>query len=127
MNTISLPDGTWFNVEDTNIVSDGYHTFGELYEHRCLLWAMIINVYDEAIGGDFGFVPFKTRKNSEGAEWEGWFIAGMNTKDGQITYHLPNDMWDLVDAPEIERNDKYDGHTSEDVVKRIRTFLTCGP
>ena len=118
MNTIYLPDGTEVNVADTNLVSDGYHTFGELYQHRCLLWAWIVTAVVTMWG-----CGFKTRKNSEGEEWQGWFIAGMNTKDGQITYHLPTSMWDLVHAPEIERNDKYDGHTSDDVVKRLRVIL----
>lgn len=125
MNTIYLPDGTEVNVADTNLVSDGYHTFGELYEHRCLLWAMVVSTYDESIGrDDFECPTFKTRKNSEGEEWAGWFIAGIDTPHGQISYHLPDTMWDLVDAPEIERNDKYDGHTSADVVKRITEILS---
>ncbi len=118
MNTIFLPDGTEINVADTNLVSDGYHTFGELYQHRCLLWAWIVS----AIGGGSS-AGFKTRKDNNGAEWEGWFIAGLNTTDGQITYHLPIAMWDLVHAQEIERNDRYDGHTSADVVRRITAIL----
>lgn len=122
MSTIYLPDGTWFNTEDTNLVSDGYHTFGELYQHRCLLFAWVIS----AIGANieaYRDLIFKTRKNREGAEWVGWFIAGINMPEGQITYHLPIAMWDLVHAQEIERNDRYDGHTSDDVVKRITAIL----
>jgi len=118
VNTIILPDGTEVNVADTNLVSDGYHTFVELYQHRCLLWAYIVSTLGVA-----SMSGFKTRKNSEGDEWEGWFIAGMNYPDGQITYHLPDSMWDLVHAPVIERNDRYDGHTSADVVKRITEIL----
>lgn len=118
MNTIILPDGTKIEVADTNLVSDGYHTFGELYEHRCLLWAWIVS----EIGGR-SRTGFKTRKNDKGEEWEGWFIAGLHRPGGQITYHLPNSMWFLVDAPELERNVNYDGHTSDDVIRLIRTIL----
>ena len=50
MNTIYLPDGTEVNVADTNLVSDGYLHVWELYEHRCLLWAMVVSTYDESIG-----------------------------------------------------------------------------
>lgn len=122
MNTIFLPDGTWFNVGDTNIVSDGYHTFGELYEHRCLLFAWVIS----AIGANsdaYRDLLFKTRKNSVGVEWVEWFIAGINMPEGQVAYHLPMSMWDLVHAPEIDCIDRYDGYTSDDVVKRIRAIL----
>ena len=122
MNTIYLPDGTEVNVADTNLVSDGYHTFGELYEHRCLLFAWVISTIGVNIDA-YRDLLFKTRKNSEGEEWVGWFIAGINMPEGQVTYHLPMSMWDLVHAPEIERNDRYDGHTSDDVVKRITEIL----
>jgi hypothetical protein len=95
-------------------VSDGYHTFNELYEHRCLLFAGLISWLPGA---------FKTRLNDKGEAWEGWFIAGVNTPDGQITYHLPDNLWDLVHASVIERNADYDGHTSQDVANRLRSLL----
>ncbi|MET4695217.1 hypothetical protein V5J35_000855 [Endozoicomonas sp. NE40] len=27
---------------DVSQVSDGYHTFAELYDHRCLLWVNVL-------------------------------------------------------------------------------------
>ena len=96
-------------------VSDGYHTFDELYEHRCLLFVSLSY-----------WVPgiFKTRKNDKGEEWQGWFIAGLNTPWGQITYHLPDSMWDMIETDyELERNDQYDGHTSKDVAERLHKML----
>ena len=106
---------------ETGQVSDGYHTFDELYEHRCLLWALLINSFDEyALPGD----AFKTRKNDKGEEWPGWFIAGIQTvKYGQVTYHLPDKYWDLVWAPEFERNADYDGHTAADVTQRLAQLV----
>jgi hypothetical protein len=95
-------------------VSDGYHTFDELYEHRCLLFAAWCRWMPET---------FKTRKNDKGEELQGWFIAGFNTPWGQVTYHLPDSIWDLVDAFEIDRNFDYDGHTSQDVAQRLRKML----
>lgn len=101
-------------------MSDGYHTFGELYEHRCKLFALLVNTFDLA----FGYEPFKTLKNDKGETWEGWFIAGMETPVGQVTYHLPIDMWDMVDAKVIDCNSRYDGHTSSDVLKRLELLAT---
>lgn len=96
-------------------VSDGYHTFDELYRHRCLLFAVVCS---RSAGA------FKTRRNDRGEEWPGWFIAGLNTPYGQITYHLPASMWGLVDAEEIECNAGYDGHTARDVVQRLEMLLS---
>lgn len=99
-------------------VSDGYHTFDELYVHRCHLFAWLCNLQSEK--------AFKTRLNDRGEAWPGWFIAGINTKHGQITYHLPDALWEGVRVKEIERNTGYDGHTSADVLERIFKLLHIG-
>ena len=118
MSELITPSGKIAIDCEPGQVSDGYHTFDELYEHRCLLFAALSCWVH-------GF--FKTRKNDKGEEWPGWFIAGLNTPWGQITYHLPDRYWDLVDADyELERNDQYDGHTSQDVAERLRKMLDAG-
>lgn len=99
-------------------VSDGYHTFDELYEHRCLLFAALsFNVPN----------VFKTRKNDKGEEIPGWFIAGFESPFGQVTYHMPDKYWDVILADyTLDRNDRYDGHTSRDVAERLRKLLDEG-
>ena len=113
---IAAGDGLAFGSTpiDWGEVSDGYHTFNELYQHRNLLFALLVS---RSAGA------FKTRRNDQGEEWPGWFIAGIDTPSGQITYHLPALLWDMVHAPEIERNTGYDGHTSRDVVARLSILL----
>lgn len=101
----------------TGQVSDGYHTFDELYEHRCLLFAALCGW----VGG-----AFKTRRNDKGEEWPGWFIAGFNSPMGQVTYHLPDSLWDLTQADEVAQNDGYDGYTATDVAARLRALLESG-
>ena len=97
---------------DVSQVSDGYHTFAELYDHRCLLFLnLALRCSDMA---------FKTWRNDAGEVWDGWFILGLNTPHGQITYHLPADLWDLATVPEIHHNEGYDGHSSGDVLERLR-------
>jgi len=117
MNELITPNGKIAIDCEPGQVSDGYHTFDELYEHRCLLWAGLLNWQDGT---------FKTRKNDKGEEWPGWFIAGLNTPWGQITYHLPDSMWELVHCDEIERNDQYDGHTPHDTTERLRNAIEQG-
>jgi hypothetical protein len=94
-----------------NKLSDGYHTFGELYDHRfalflCLLNAMHISKKDSA---------WKSRKNADGGHYPGWFVAGINDR---ITYHLPEKYWDMALVPEKE-NGLWDKHTSFDVIDRL--------
>ncbi len=99
---------------DAGRVSDGYHTFDELYDHRHLLWINLLHCNKDQ--------AFKTWLNQEG-EYLGWFIAGMNTIHGELTYHLPMSYWQLLDVTEVERNRDFDGHSSEDVLERLRRSI----
>ena len=97
---------------NTGVISDGYHTFNELYEHRCLLFVYLMNTQREA--------SFKTRKHKDGTGIAGWFLGIVYTNQGAISYHLPDELWDVCMVPEIERYAQYDGHSSADVVERLR-------
>lgn len=66
-----------------------------------------------------GESAFKTWRNDAGEKWEGWFIAGLDTDFGQITYHLPEELWSLLDVKETEKNEGYDGHTPEETLYRL--------
>lgn len=105
-------------IEDAGAISDGYHTFEEIYDHRCLLFCALIESMKFAL-----FKPWKSRLHSDGNGLDGWFIAGITLPDGPITYHLPTAMWDLCHAEELERAPEWDGHTSADVVERLRGWL----
>jgi hypothetical protein len=69
-------------LEHVGQVSDSYHTFEELYNHRNLLFIAILNAYP-AYG-------WKSRKHHTGERLPGWFIAGLDLPTGPITYHLPD-------------------------------------
>ena len=99
-------------------VSDGYHTFDELYEHRCTLFLALMKAHAP--------LAWISTKHHDGSEWEGWFIAGMRLPTGDVTYHLPAGMWSLAcetGADVLTRGHEWDGHTSADVVKRIQAWL----
>jgi hypothetical protein len=99
-------------LENVGEVSDGYHTFNELYDHRCILWVHVLL--------DNKNKAFRTKKHVDGSEWEGWFVAGLEFHDKQMTYHLPNKYWDLLDGIEtMPRMVYFDGHTSQDVHSRL--------
>jgi hypothetical protein len=96
-------------------VSDGFHTFNELYDHRQILFAQLMNSNKE--------LSWKSRKHSDGEMFEGdWFIAGMNLPTGDITYHLEGRFWHSCQVKELTYAPKWDGHTSKDVVKRLSAW-----
>ena len=100
---------------DIHLVSDGSHTFQELYDHRNMLWILVLKHYKDH--------AFKTRRDEDGICEEGWFIAGLNTPFGQLTYHLPEVYWKSIDVPELSKNDGFDNHTSKDVLTRLAALV----
>jgi len=127
---IILPDG--FN---TGRVSDGYHTFDELYDHRITLFIAMCRILSsfqyilskdsDGNGWDNHLMRqnvWRSKKHSDESVWDGWFIMGINNEKGkQITYHLPLDRWEETDfAPTLEKAPGFDGHSPEDVLKRLK-------
>lgn len=108
--------------EDKGNISDGYHTFNELYEHRFTLWiALCKQLYNNRSHRDVHSV-WRTETHSDGSKYDGWFLLGVNDAHGtQMTYHLPMSKWSVCDfAGDCDRAPDYDGHTSADVLERIR-------
>ncbi len=102
---------------ETGCVSDGYHTFDDLYRHRCLLFCAFLKYHKEG--------AYKSKLHHDGLSWLGWFVAGAELNGKTISYHLPIDLWELCPAPEIDRAPVWDGHTSEDVCDRLAHFIGC--
>lgn len=97
--------------------SDGYHTFNELYHHRAVLFSVICNMFPEK--------AWKSKLHDTGDMYEGMFIVGIETEQGQATYHYDIEpYWDMFKVKELEKAPKYDGHTPSDAIKRIGN-LTC--
>ena len=102
---------------DVSEVSDGYHTFNELYEHRVVLFMVLMSKMHP------GNV-WKSKKHSDGSSFEGWFIAGMFKGHGlQITYHIPEQYFTLCPGEDLELAPQFDGHTSGDVLERLKGLL----
>jgi len=104
----------------TNEISDGYHTFGELYEHRIVLWIALCRAYNELVN-HVTYKVWKTRKHSDNTAIDGWFLLGITAVEGkQITYHLPEKYWNECDFDVLDKAPEFDGHTSKDVLERIK-------
>ena len=115
-------------------ISDGYHTFNELYDHRITLFIALCLMtvrYGEdqesepSPTGDY-LVPcvWRSKCHSDGelCFGSGWFVLGIGKAKGeQITYHIPIERWEETNfAQTLERAPEWDGHTPADVLERLK-------
>lgn len=88
--------------------SDGYHTFNELYHHRAILFSVICNQNKE--------IAWKSKQHHDGTMYDGMFIVGVETPQGQYSYHYDIDpYWDIFNVKELEFAPEWDGHEPKDV------------
>ena len=99
----------------TGETSDGYHTFNELYHHRAVLFSVICRCFPER--------SWKSRKHHDGTMYPGMFIVGIETDDGQATYHYDIEpCWDMFPVKELEQAPEWDGHTPQQAIERIHNM-----
>lgn len=132
-------------------VSDGYHTFGELYEYRLMYNALLFNQWAKMKpklkgvdipggllgGGEFSVSPVngpclydvhKSWKHHDG-EWcfgneKEYFIVVAILPSGQISNHYKAEYWDKFKIPETPKAKyPFDGHTPKDVLERMKSLL----
>jgi hypothetical protein len=96
-------------VNDIGNVSDGYHTFNQLYHQRAVLFAAIVNENRAR--------AWKTRRHEDGelCFGGGWFLVTIDTPEGQYGYHYEDKYWDLFDCKSLYHAKHWDGYTEEDV------------
>ena len=128
------------SLVDSNKVSDGYHTFEELYEFRKLYNAALFNEWAYSVmnpkpdANGFYYLGAGRPKHDVHKSWRhndgelcfggGWFIVVAMLPAGQITNHYEEKDWDLFKIPEKQRAMfEYDGHTAQDVVKRMECLF----
>lgn len=111
-----------FGEEDMD-ASDGFHTFTELYDHRIALFiALCKKIHEESSSCDYPSEVWRSKLHSDGSAFDGWFVMGIGKEKGkQITYHLPMAVWGDTDfVMTLEKAPEFDGHSSADVLQRIR-------
>lgn len=111
--------------EQRGMVSDGYHTFNELYEFRKLYNACFFNILYSS-----GQKVVKSKKHHDGKDCfgGGWFVvvADLPLKDGsyvQVSNHYKQEDWDLFRCMEVDFAPEWDGHTPQDVKERLISAL----
>jgi len=101
----------------TKEISDGHHTFEELYRHRIILFCTLCNLLPD--------ISWKSKKHFDEENdpmFNDSFIAGINTTKGPATYHIKLKYWNLFNIPELERAPMYDNYSDEDVIDRIKSL-----
>lgn len=110
LNNISVKD-----------ISDGHHTFGELYKQKMILFSVICSDYPD--------LSWKSRRHFDEENdpmFNGCFIVGINTPKGVATYHFKLEYWDMFDVLEIDNAPKYDFYSPDDVMERIISLKMIG-
>lgn len=102
---------------DTNNISDGSHTFRDLYYHRMILFAYICNQNPKLAWKSFrhsnGSVPFGNKN---------WFIVGIETPYGQVTYHYERKYWNNFHVKALKKAKEYDNHSPWQALKILEKW-----
>ena len=101
------------HVDDIGDVSDGYHTFNQLYYQRMMLFATIVKQNRDK--------AWKSLRHEDGelCFGGGWFIVGIDTPEGSYTYHYEDKYFDLFDCEVLDHGKHWDGHTEKDVTRLL--------
>lgn len=96
-------------VESEEDLSDGNHTFKDLYDQRCILFATLVGLFPK--------ISWKTKRHDDGKPCHDGknFLVCIETPDGPYSYHYPMADWDKFKCREIEKAKPFDGHTDKDV------------
>lgn len=98
----------------TKDISDGFHTFFELYDHRAKLFSMVCRAFSDK--------AWKALKHEDGTMFDGMFIVGVETPQGQYTYHYNMEYWDMFPVAELDFAPEYDGHKPKDIDRLFSLF-----
>jgi hypothetical protein len=101
--------------EDIGGISDGYHTFDELYFHRMILFSTVLSSFPER--------AWRSKLHDDGTMYDNYFIVGIDTPEGQYSYHYHMEFWDhFENIKEIPKAPKWDGHKPEDITRLKSLF-----
>lgn len=114
-------------------ISDGYHTFDDLYNHRMILTAAVCtllkleNNWERTSETSLIGRCYRSWQHhpDDAPIFDGMFIVVIELpRVGQISYHYNAEHWDKFSMCEtVQHAPKWDGHTAEDTITRIEDFI----
>ncbi len=96
-------------------ISDGFHTFAELYEHRAGLTAALYSHLGP-------HERWRSKLHHDGTMYDGFFIVGMQLDDKWVTYHYPADYWIFFGGPTLDKAPEWDGANAGESVQRLLAY-----
>ena len=122
-------------LENIKSLSDGYHTYDELYEFRKMYNAVLFNEWANTpktnkqsltgtVTNEYGVHKSWKHNDGELCFGGGWFIVSAMLPTGLISNHYKAEDWDLFHIPEVEKAlYEFDGHTPQDVLIRLKNLI----
>lgn len=111
-NKVNIINTEMSQLIDKGSISDGSHTFDELYFHRMILFSIICNENKEN--------SWKSKLHDDGTMFDNYFIVGITTPEGDFSYHYKMDCWDYFkQIKELSNAPKWDGHQSSDITRLL--------
>lgn len=124
MKKLDLQELWKFLMQHTEKVSDGYHTFDELYEFRKLYNALLFNEWYK----QGKYQVHKSWRHYDGEKCfdnDNWFIVTAMLPTGQISNHYKKEDWNLFQVEETHKAlFEFDGHSSYDVLDRMIKLIS---
>ena len=99
------------DVADVGSLSDGSHSYKELYYHRMVLFATICNQNKDK--------AWKSKKHDDDTMFDNYFIVGIDTPEGSYTYHYELKYWSMFKVKVRQNAPKWDGHIPDDVTRLL--------
>ena len=63
---------------------------------------------------------WKSKQHADGSMYENYFIVGIETTQGQYSYHYHMENWKhFADVKELPNAPEWDGHQPDDVVRLL--------
>lgn len=112
-------------IDEVIALEDDFHTKEELYDFRMVMHAHLAIMWHR-----FNMYPVvKSFRHHDGEEcFDGnYFIVVAQLPTGQISNHYKKEYWGMFQIPNQEFAPKWDGHNSQDVLKRLTEELASLP
>lgn len=112
-------------INEISELTDEHHTMQELYDFRMAMHAHLAIMWHRL--GLYPVVKSFRHHDGEACFGGGWFIVTAQLGSGQVSNHYKEEYWSLFDIPSVEFVPEWDGHSSEDVLNRLKAELPMLP
>lgn len=105
------------SICNLNVFSEESYTLNELYHQRAVLTSLFVNENPN--------ICWKSLRHHKADTpiYDGMFVVGIETPFGIATFHYSVDKyWDLFCVQELPCAPKWDGHSPEESIERLKLF-----